>query len=75
MRTVQLKISEADLRKYNIQSGEIKFPDLVELISKEYAKAALLESNRIAQEVGLSKMSLDEINEEIKAVRDAKNNT
>lgn len=72
MRTVQLKISETDFQKYNFGSGEIKFSDLVELISREYARRALLECNEIAEQVGLSTMTLDEINAEIKAVRDAK---
>jgi hypothetical protein len=31
-----------------------------------------LESNEIAEQVGLSKMTMDEINAEIKAVRNAK---
>jgi hypothetical protein len=45
---------------------------LVELINLEYARKALLECNEIAEKVGLSKMTMDEINAEIKAVRDAK---
>lgn len=72
MRTIQISISENDFQKYNFGSGEIKFADLVELISREYAKKALLESNEIAEQVGLLKMTMDEINAEIKAVRDAK---
>jgi hypothetical protein len=72
MRTVQIRVSENDFQKYNFGSGEIKFTDLVELISREYAKKALLESNEIAEQVGLSKMTMDEINAEIKAVRDSK---
>ena len=73
MRTIQISISENDFQKYNFGSSEIKFADLVELISREYAKKALLESTEIAEQVGLSKMTMDEINAEIKAVRDAKN--
>ncbi len=75
MRTVQISVSENDFQKYNFGSGEIKFTDLVELISREYAKKALLESNEIAEQVGLSKMTMDEINAEIKAVRNAKTNS
>lgn len=74
MRTIQLKVSETDFQKYNFGSGEIKFTDLVELISREYARKALLECNEIAEQVGLSKMTMDEINAEVKAVRDAKAN-
>ncbi|MCU0426537.1 MAG: hypothetical protein MUF71_13020 [Candidatus Kapabacteria bacterium] len=73
MRTIQLKVSDTDFQKYNLGSSvEIKFTDLVELISREYARKALLECNEIAQQVGLSNMTMDEINAEIKAVRDAK---
>jgi hypothetical protein len=72
MRTVQLKVSETDFQKYNLNKEEIKFTDLVELISREYARQALLECNEIAEQVGLSKLTMDEINTEIKAVRDSK---
>jgi hypothetical protein len=68
MRTVQIKVSKTDFKKYNLGSGQIKFTDLVEAISREYARKALLECNDIAEKVGLSNMTLDEIN----AVRDAK---
>jgi hypothetical protein len=76
MRTIQIRVSESDFLKYNLESGqEIKFPDLVEKISLEYARQALLDCNKIARKVGLSTMTLEEINAEIKAVRDAKNNS
>jgi len=72
MRTVQIKVSEADFKKYNLESGEINFSDLVEAINREYARKALLECNEIAEKVGLSNMTMEEINAEVKAVRDAK---
>ncbi|MDX2246517.1 MAG: hypothetical protein SF052_07075 [Bacteroidia bacterium] len=75
MRTVQIKVSETDFQKYNLGKGEIKFTDLIELISREYARKALLECNAIAEQVGLSTMTMDEINAEIKAVRDGKNHS
>lgn len=76
MKTIQIKVSNTDFEKYNLaDEQEIKFTDLVEKISLEYARKALLECNNIAEEVGLSKMTLDDINAEISAVRDAKNNS
>jgi hypothetical protein len=72
MKTIQIKISNTDIQKYNLRSREIKFTDLVDLISKEYARKALLECNEIAEQEGLSTMTMDEINAEIKAVRNAK---
>lgn len=75
MRTVQIKISETDFQKYNLGNMELKFTDLVEMISREYARKALLECNEIAEQVGLSKMTAEEINAEINAVRDAKSHS
>ena len=75
MRRIQIKVSETDFQKYDLGNQEIKFTDLVEMINREYARKALLECNEIAEKVGLSKMTMDEINAEIKAVRDAKTNS
>jgi hypothetical protein len=75
MQTLQIEISDTDFQKYNFGSREIKFADLVNLLSKEFARKALLECNEIAEREGLSQMSMDEINAEIKAVRDAKANS
>lgn len=75
MQTLQIKISDTDFQKYNFGGQEIKFTDLVDLISREYARKALLECNQIAEQEGLSQMTIDEINAEIKAVRKAKNHS
>lgn len=75
MRTLQIRVSESDFKRYNLKNSEIKFTDLVDSINREYARKALLESNEIAIKNGLSEMTTDEINAEIKAVRDAKNNS
>lgn len=69
---VQMRISEEDFRKYNLKRGELEFSELVELINQEYARNALLACNTIAEQTGLSQMSMEEINAEIKAVRNAK---
>ncbi len=72
MRTIQIKISESDFQKFNLGSGEIKFTELVERINSEYARRALMECNELAEQIGLSKMTMEEIDAEVKAVRDAK---
>jgi hypothetical protein len=72
MRTGKVKVSETDFQKYNLEDEEINFSELVEAIRGEYAKKALLECNEIAAQVGLSTMSMEEIDAEVKAVRDAK---
>ncbi|MCB9034799.1 MAG: hypothetical protein H6553_13245 [Chitinophagales bacterium] len=75
MKTLQIKVSESDIKRYKLNNNEIKFTDLVESINKEFARKALLESNKIAKENGLSTLTLEEINAEINAVRNAKNNS
>lgn len=75
MKTLQVKLSEADFRKYNFKSNQINFNELIDIISREYARKALWECNEIAAESGLSQMTMEEINEEVKAFRDAKNHS
>jgi len=72
MRTLQIKVSETDFQKYNLEIEDLKFTDLVDLINREYARKSLLQCIEIAEQVGLSSMTMDEINAEIKAVRDEK---
>ena len=75
MKTLQIEISDQDYSKYNLENkGQLSFAELEALISIEYAKKSLTKCTEIAEQAGLSKMTLDEINSEIKAVRDAKNN-
>ncbi len=75
MQTIQVKISDSDFQRYQFNNSEIKFTDLVDKISLEFARQSLLECNAIAEKVGLSNMTLEEIDAEIKAVRDAKANS
>ncbi len=76
MKTLQVQISDQEYTKYKFQEkGPLSFAELEELISMEYAKKSLLKCNEIAEQTGLSKMTMDEIDAEIKAVRDAKNST
>lgn len=75
MKTIQIRVSEADFIKYNLNKEEIKFSDLVDIISREHAKKALKECNSISLDLGLSEMTLEDINKEINEVRKAKNHS
>ncbi len=59
MQRIQVRISDTDFQKYNFGNQEVKFTDLVDLISEEYARKALLKCNEIAKREGLSKMTID----------------
>ncbi|MEP7129235.1 MAG: hypothetical protein ABI729_10220 [Chitinophagales bacterium] len=75
MKTKNLTVAIDDFQfdKFGFESDYISFDELKEKISIEYAREALLNCNLVAQQAGLSKLTLEEINAEIKAVRDAKN--
>ena len=74
MVTLSVSIEESDFLKLGLKENKISFSDLREKISIEYARTALAKCQEIAEETGLSDMTMDEINAEIRAVRDnAKN--
>jgi len=75
MKTLNVELSEEDCVKYGLESESISFELFMEKIRDVIAREALDQCHQIAQEAGINKLSIDDINEEIKAVRNAKNNT
>jgi hypothetical protein len=71
MRTaqVQILVSKRDYLKYGLNNGIINFSKLKDNILQELFQKSILKSLRIAKKSGLSEMTLDEINAEIKKVR------
>lgn len=72
MRMISVAISDQDFAQLNIPSESVTYEELLKKIKKQLALAALRRVQQTAEQVGLSTMTLDEINAEIKAVRDAK---
>jgi hypothetical protein len=75
MKQVNIQISEMDYIKYGLSNTSIDFKDLLNKIRIELAKEALKKCQELAGNAGLSSMSMEDINQEIKIVRDAKNNS
>jgi hypothetical protein len=75
MKTLNVSISDSERRKYRINDDEIGFSELVDLVSRELMHQSLDKSVRLAGQYGLSSMTLDEINDEIAAVRNAKDHS
>lgn len=73
MKLLNVNIDDLEYAKLGLTSDTISFRDLKEKMSIDYAKEALLQCNNLAAENGLSQLSLEDINAEINAVRDAKN--
>ncbi|MBK7870085.1 MAG: hypothetical protein IPJ74_05020 [Saprospiraceae bacterium] len=75
MKTLNIVISEGDFDKYGFSTERLSFEELIAKINNELARQALLRAQEIAEQTGLSQMTLEEINAEIQAVRDAKNHS
>lgn len=73
MKTLNVSISEVEFNKFGIGKENITFTELVELISREIMRQNLNKCVELAEKYGLSSMTMDEISEEVKAVRNAKN--
>jgi len=74
MKTLNISISDLEYNKFGLKKDRLSFSDLIELVSKELAKQTLDKCIALAQKHGLSKMTMEEISKEVKAVRkNAKN--
>jgi len=74
MKTLSISISDSDYNQFGINNDSLSFSELVELVNKEITKQALNKSIQLAERYKLSEMSMDEISDEVKAVRNAKSN-
>jgi indole-3-glycerol phosphate synthase len=73
MRTINVSISDFEFNKFGIKENKLAFSDFVDIISKELKRQNLNKCVELAEKYGLSKMTMDEITNEVKAVRNAKN--
>jgi hypothetical protein len=69
MRTLNISISEVEYNKFGIKREDLTFRDFVEIVSKELTKQNLEKSVELAEKYGLSAMTMEEITNEVKAVR------
>ncbi len=74
MRTLSVSISDIEFNKFGIKDNNLNFTDFLDLVSKELTRQNLSKCIELAEKHGLSKITMDEITNEVKAVRkDAKN--
>jgi hypothetical protein len=69
MQTLAIAISDIECNKFGIKSHSFNFTDFIDLVSKELMRQNLNSCITLAEKYGLSTMTMDEINEEVKAVR------
>ena len=76
MRTLNISISDLEFSKFGLKKENLSFSELLDLVSNELTKRALRESVDLAERYNLSTLTMDEISNEVKAVRkDAKNHS
>ena len=73
MRTLNVSISDMEFNNLGIKNENITFTEFIELVRREVIRNNLNNCLALAEKVGLSSMTINEINEEIKLVRNAKN--
>ena len=74
MRTLNVSISDIEYNKFGLKEERLTFSDFIDIVSRELARQNLSKCLELADKYGISKMTMDEIREEVKAVRkNAKN--
>ena len=67
MRTLNVSISELEFNKFGIKESNLNFTEIVDIVSKELTRQNLNKCIQLAEKYGLSKMTMDEITNEVKA--------
>ena len=74
MRTLNVSISDIEYNKFGLKEEKLTFTDFIDLVSKELTRQNLSKCLELSDKYGISKMTMDEITNEVKAVRkNAKN--
>lgn len=75
MKTISVSISDLEYNQFEINNDRLSFSEFVDIVNREITKQTLNRSVQLAEKYKISKMSMDEITDEVKAVRNAKNNS
>jgi hypothetical protein len=74
MKTLNVSISDIEYNKFGLKHDQLKFTDFIELVRNELMQQNLNRCIELANKYGLSKMTMNQISNEVKAVRkNAKN--
>ena len=73
MRTLNVSISDMEFNNLGIKNENMTFTEFTEIVRREVMRNNLNNCVALAEKYGLSSMTMNEINEKIKLVRNAKN--
>ena len=74
MKTLNITISDLEYNQFGISSEKLSFSEFLDIVNKEVTKQALTKCVQLAERYNLSKISMEEISEEVKVVRNEKDN-
>jgi hypothetical protein len=69
MRTLNISISDSEFNKFALKEDNLTFTELLEIIGRELSRQNLAKCLELSERYGLSDMTMDEITNEVKAVR------
>ena len=69
MKTLQISISDIEYNKFGLRNDKLTFSDFVDIVSMELMRQNLNQCLELAEKYGLSKMTMEDITKEVKAVR------
>ena len=69
MRTINVQMSDLEYNSMGLSKNSFLFSEIIDLIEQQMARQALRRSVEMAAQNGLSSMTMEEINAEVKAAR------
>ncbi len=75
MKTLTVNMSDQEAEEYKFSADEMNLDELLKKVRKKNAFEALERVRQSAKASGLDKMTMEEIDAEIQAVRNAKRNS
>ena len=74
MRILNVSISDIEYKEFGLKDDKLTFTNFIDIVSKELTRQNLNECLELVDKYGISKMTMNEITNEVKAVRkNAKN--
>ena len=69
VKSLNISISDIEFNKFGLKKESLSFSELVEIINRELIRQNLDKCLELSEKFGLSSMTMDEISQEVKAVR------
>ena len=69
VKSLNISISDIEFNKFGIKKESLSFSELVEIINRELIRQNLDKCLELSEKFGLSSMTMDEISQEVNAVR------